>query len=91
MADQKPENCSKCGQVLDTTGTPKWCKSCRADYQRERTNGIEERAEKRGLERGITAEKQSVEAYFRYLGNAHFSGTEVAAMVAKMPGPRVED
>ena len=79
------ENCSKCGQPLDTTGTPKWCKACRADYQRERTSTIEERAETRGWERGIRAEKQAVESYFRALGRSHFSGAEVAAMVAKMP------
>ena len=85
MAEPKPENCSKCGQVLDTTGTPKWCKACRADYQRERTSTLEERAETRGLERGIRFERQAVENYFRALGRSHFSGAEVAAMVAKMP------
>jgi hypothetical protein len=32
MAELK---CGKCGDNLDTTGYPLWCKSCRAKYKRE--------------------------------------------------------
>jgi hypothetical protein len=46
-----------CGKPLDTVGKPKWCKSCRAAYQRERQVLYAEETEAIGWRRGAEAMK----------------------------------
>lgn len=90
MAESKAEKCSKCSGVLDTVGSPKWCKACRAQYQSEYRDTMEERAERRGLRRGIEAMRAAAVADLQFYGRAHFSGIEAASLVKRMPGPIVE-
>ena len=82
------EKCSKCGGELDTDGLPKWCKKCRADYQRKYKNTSEGRA----FRRGVLAMGRCIAGEFGRPGiaNVVFSGGDVAARVARMPGPDMD-
>ena len=84
--------CSKCKKnpAADQDGTNPWCKDCRAAYQREYSASLEDRAERRGLRRGIDAMRDAAAANLKFYGGAHFSGIEAAALVKRMPGPIVE-
>lgn len=48
-----PQKCSRCDGKLDTDSKDKWCKKCRATYQREYTKTLESRAESKGFARGL--------------------------------------
>ena len=78
-------NCSKCGKALDADGSPSWCKSCRAKYQREYQIRRHEQSKRNGYAAGAAAMKTAIAERFRLYGNAHFSGIEAAAMITKAP------
>ena len=75
--------CSKCHErpraVADSTNP--WCKECLAEYAVKHRQDLESQA----VSRGVGIMRQQMQAYFRGMGRSHFSGAEVAAMVAKMP------
>ena len=92
-ATDTAEKCANrgCSNALDTTGTPKWCKECRARYQREYRILNMSRAEASGFVKGREAMREMVAQEFGQLGAATFSGDEIAALVERMPGPQVSD
>lgn len=83
-----PTQCSKlitpnerCANVLDTEGSPKWCKKCRAKYQREYQALQPELAEKRGYGRGVQQLRNFLVLEFERLGSGAFTGYEIAELI----------
>ena len=83
--------CSRCEEILDTSGSPKWCRKCRAKYQREYQLLRMEMASSGGFIKGREAMRQIIVAEFDKLASGKFSGCEIADLVAQMPGPQVTD
>lgn len=83
--------CSKCNEELDTEGTPKWCKACRAKYQKEYQATKEGKAEAAGFALGAEAMRQEVVNSFAKVpaGGLMMAG-EIAAYVAGLPAPKAE-
>jgi PHP family Zn ribbon phosphoesterase len=84
--------CTKCGKNPKAGGpkdTNPWCQECRTAYQRERSDTLEWRAERRGLIRGIQAMRLEMANYFRQWGGRPFMGAEVASTIDSLPGPSV--
>lgn len=84
------EECSKCQKELDTEGTPKWCKACRAKYQKEYQATKEGKAEAHGFARGVTAFRRMIAEKFEGQGSGAFTGQEISYMVLNEPGPDQE-
>jgi hypothetical protein len=80
--------CSRCEQELDTEGSPRWCKKCRAKYQREYQALRKEMGESRGYAAGCSAMRAFLESYFAQFGNARISGFEASTMVRKAGVPQ---
>jgi hypothetical protein len=82
------EACRKCGKELDTQNPEKWCKACRAAYQREYNATKEGRA----FLRGVKAMQRTIVGEFGRPGiaNVVFSGADVAFRIAQMPGPELD-
>lgn len=70
---------------------PKWCKECRARYQKEYQILRMNRAEARGWVKGREAMRQMVVTEFDKLGTGMFRADEVATLVAAMPGPQITE
>src|ERR1700684_213797 len=90
---QLQEQCGQCGQPLDRNGSPKWCKSCWARYQREYQALKGEMAEGKGFARGVAAFRTMLIENFNRLGTGTFAGDEVAALIAQaslLPPARVD-
>jgi hypothetical protein len=67
---------------LDTTGTPYWCKKCRAAYKREYVATQSEMKESRGYAAGISAAKAALAVKFDNYGRTgYFSGVEIAQLI----------
>ena len=81
--------CSKCKERprAAAESTNPWCRECLADYAAKHRKDLEIQY----LHRGVGAMRASVQNYFISLGRAHFSSAEVAALVAKLPGPQIAD
>ncbi len=79
--------CSKCAGALDTTGSPRWCKSCRAAYHREYKELKEGMSETRGFSAGISAMRDCMATEFERLGSGMFAGYEIAELIRQAPGP----
>lgn len=79
--------CSKCDGSLDTSGTPHWCKACRAKYKREYDATVKEMTESRGYAAGVTAMRTYLAENFRQYGSAGFSGSEIADTIMQVKGP----
>jgi len=90
-AEKLEKTCTKCGNNPKAGGPEDknpWCKECRAEYQRERVQGLDWRAERRGLIRGIRAMRECLSVYFRAMPR-HLAGPEVASIIETLPGPSV--
>lgn len=83
--------CSKCSGPLDTSGAPLWCKSCRAQYQRDYKAIREEMSESRGYASGISAMREHLSKQFERLGSGTFSGYEAAQLIRQARGPAFID
>jgi hypothetical protein len=92
-APKSPEKCSNtgCSNALDTTGTPKWCKECRARYQRENKALRMSRAESEGYYRGY---REGVNALRKLLidelvtaGAGMMRANEVAVWIGSVATP----
>lgn len=82
------EPCSKCNSPLDTTGYPKWCKSCRAAHKREYEATKKEMQESRGFAAGQSAMRSYlVQQFARYGTQGAFTGYEIARMIQNCKGP----
>ncbi len=87
---ENEEPCRKCGKILDTEGSPRWCKVCRAKYQREYKDIVKEMTESRGFAAGMTAMREYLVANFaRYGTQGSFTGAEIAAVIQRAKGPAV--
>ncbi len=80
--------CSKCEKDLDTEGSPRWCKTCRAKYQREYQSLRKEMSETRGYAAGCSAMRQFLSDYFMQWPNARISGIEISKMVRSAGVPQ---
>ncbi len=87
-AEEIDLKCSKCEKELDTDGTPRWCKACRAKYQREYQSLKKEMSETRGFAAGCSAMRDFMATYFQQFGNVRLSGFEVAQMARKAGMPQ---
>lgn len=81
--------CSRCESPLDTTGSPKWCKACRAKNQREYMALRKEMAESRGFAAGVSAMREAVVREFDRLGRQNVNAFACAKWVREMPGPDI--
>jgi hypothetical protein len=95
--DTPQEQCSKifepsgkCTNPLDTEGSPKWCKSCRAKYRREYEALKAGMNQTRGFARGAEAMRKMLSGEFERHGSGGFSGYEIAAMIEACPLPKAE-
>lgn len=74
--------CSKCGEVLDTTGFPKWCRKCRKKYNEDYRALSKEMSETRGFAAGVSAAKAFLASEFEAkIRGASISGYEAARLV----------
>jgi len=80
--------CSRCTAELDTTGTPHWCRTCRAKYQREYASLKKEMAESRGFAAGVAAAKQYLADQFAKQGSGSFTGYEISRLILQSKGPQ---
>lgn len=87
--EETPQQCTKCDQLLDTTGYPLWCKSCRAKHKREYEATKKEMQESRGYCAGMSAMREYLASKFQQYGSAgSFTGYEIAATIRQCAGPR---
>ena len=92
-APKTPEKCSNtgCSNPLDTTGTPKWCKECRARYQREnkalRMNRAEAEGYYRGFREGVTTLRKILIDELCKAGGGMMRANEVAIWIGSVPTP----
>ncbi len=76
------DTCSRCENPLDATGSPAWCKACRAKYQREYQRTRKEMSESRGFAAGISAAKEFIAQCFeQQVRRASVTGIEAASYV----------
>jgi len=76
--------CSRCSDALDTAGKPRWCKKCRAKYQKEYQELRQDAAENNGFQSGCRCMQAATAAYFRQYPSAVFTGAEIAHMISKL-------
>ena len=89
MADT--EKCSRCEKALDTSGYPKWCKTCRAAYKREYEALRTQMGEGRGFAAGVVAMRTLLAQEFDRQGFANFNALEVRDLILQAPGPKLPD
>lgn len=87
----KPDMCSRCGiGKVSGDGTPRWCPDCKASYQREYRALKDGRAERKGFSAGVVAMRERLAEEFDRLGSGGFSAYEVAELIRRAPGPKVD-
>src|SRR5262245_13535107 len=80
--------CSNCGNALDTTGYPHWCKKCRAANKRQYEATRKEMTESRGFAAGVSAMRDYLMKNFGQYGTqGSFSGIEIAEIIRRCKGP----
>lgn len=91
---ETPNSLDKCSQCkvndLDTSGYPKWCKSCRARWQREQKVLKGNLAVMRGYARGVREMRELLALKFSELGSGSFNGLEIAHLISAFAGPEFE-
>jgi len=93
MADmaEKATLCSKCGDnEVKGESYPRWCSNCRTNYRRELEAVKEGRTEKKGFAAGVTAMRECLAAEFDKLGSGRFEASEVADLIMRSPGPKLD-
>ncbi len=63
--------CGKCGNALDTKGSPKWCKECRNTYQRDYKDQQYAEAKTEGYAEGFAAGYAECRTYLMQHFNPH--------------------
>ncbi len=81
--------CSKCEGQLDTTGYPKWCKSCRAKNKREYEATKKEMSETRGFAAGVSAMRQLLCDELRGRGPAMYKASDLYNWARTCKGPEL--
>jgi len=81
--------CAKCGNPCDPGASPRWCKPCRAKYQREYERTRKEMTESRGYAAGVSAMRHYLADQFsvRYGSTGYFNGYEIADIIRAARGP----
>lgn len=80
--------CSRCEKTLDTTGNPRWCKACRAKYQREYRDLESQMTETRGYAAGLSAMREYLaENFARYSPIQTWNGQSIAKIIRDCAGP----
>lgn len=84
--------CGKCGDALDTNGSPKWCKKCRNDYQREYKDKQYDEAKTEGYSAGFDAGVTDCRRYllqqFTRFPLAQFTGMDIINYVRSFELPK---
>ncbi len=88
IATEVELKCGRCTEELDTEGSPRWCKKCRAKYQREYQGLRKEMSETRGYAAGCSAMREFISTYFQQFGNVRISGIEASVMTRKAGLPQ---
>ncbi len=78
--------CSKCKGGLDTEGYPRWCKGCRAKYQKD----WKQTREALTFGDGIAAMRELLANEFQNQGGGSFSGYEIRDLIMQAPGPTLD-
>lgn len=81
------ETCSRCPAVLDTEGSPKWCKACRTQYQKDHKATKQEMAEAKAFADGCVATKNALANAFMAHPIGMFYGAEAAKYCANFKSP----
>lgn len=82
--------CSKCSKDLDTEGTPKWCKACRAEYRREYDALRVEKSDRAGWHKGVAAAREYFATQFAKNPGAMLKAYECANWIRSAPGPKLD-
>lgn len=85
--DAQTAKCSKCSGPLDTDRYPRWCRKCKAQYQREYQALKRDMTESRGYADGVADMRAHLAQKFEGLGGGTFSGTDAAQWVRNEAGP----
>lgn len=88
MDTLETRSCSKCGGQLDTTGTPLWCRKCRAAYKREYEETRQLQTSARSFAAGVAATKEYFARRFYSYGAGCFAGDEIAKLILNAVGPQ---
>jgi hypothetical protein len=89
MAETTDLLCSRCEKPLDTGGSPRWCKACRAAYQREYQILQSDIAKGKGFSAGAEAMRGTLIDKLRYLNPGVMTTlAEVAKWIRECPAPR---
>ena len=72
-----------CESSLDTAGSPQWCKSCRAKYQREYQALRKEMSEGRGFAAGVAAFRAHIVGKFLAIPSSSRIDSHAAAAWVK--------
>jgi threonine synthase len=80
--------CSKCGKPGEVAVSPRWCRDCRAKYQREYERTKKEMQETRGYAAGVSAMRAHLVKIFSEIrGGGSFTAQEVAYYIQQAKGP----
>jgi len=87
--------CSKCEGILDTVETKskdKWCRKCRAEYQREYVDRQYQEAKAEGYSEGFAAGYAECRAYLMRHFNPHpfgqFRGLDIVTYLRELTPPQ---
>jgi hypothetical protein len=78
----------RCGNELDTTGSPKWCKVCRSRYQREYKATREDMVAAKAWADSASAMKEALAKAFSVYPTVPFYGFEIAQKIGQFPAPK---
>jgi hypothetical protein len=81
---------TRCEKSLDTTGSPRWCKSCRAQYQQDYQKVRKDMADGKSFAAGVDAMRRKLTRQFMSLGNGKFTGIQCAGFVRDTTAPSNE-
>ncbi len=85
------QKCSNCDGILDTAntkGTNKWCRKCRAEYQRDYVDRQYEDAKAEGFDEGVKACRLYLLQQFSKYPIGMFSGMDIINYIRSADMPR---
>ena len=88
MASPEERKCSRCENLVEHDGYPKWCKECKTKWQKEYRAIKEAMAEGKGFIGGARAMQDVLASEFDRLGSGTFPGYEIADLIRNCPVPK---
>lgn len=82
------EKCGRCEADLDTQGSPKWCKRCRTEYQKDHKATKEEMLAARSFAEGVEAMRHVLVRAFMKFSMVPIYGGECARHIGATAPPR---